>query len=475
MTRSTPDPYVPGRSTAVSGRLHGNPPSATSERVWLLLAGCFLGAALLVILRCPVPPMQDFCEWVYQSFVARSLLLHQGAAWAPAVWKHWPVPNEFSQTAMAGLMLLLAPVTAARVFLACYLAGGAFALGRASLRCGASSPNLLFFLLLPLLLVNTTFWTGEVNYEIGLLLFLSYAVSSRKLRQRPLVVLIYSLLLFSAHALPFAFFFLFVLADSFPSAGASWRRLPALLPACALALWYVLRDPRLDDATTFSPILHGPVQLLTYRAYVFAKLGVYHNFVYGGLGDFVRERPIYFAGAAINGLVLLCFGVVLALYLVSAIRQRRFNPAVLLVAFCTVVGLIDPATLLHNANTGERLLLPAVALAVLGGGTGLWRRRAYAAIACVALAFLVLTAIRPPVYLPHAADTDQAAINKPGERTHLFFWTRPYMFADGVSFAEEKAQHEAAGTAPRLSFQTGMLLRAKPAVPLVNATPLLGR
>ena len=437
-------------------------PAANSglDKLWLGLAVCFVVFAIVVILRTPLLPMQDFEEWVYQSYLLKLLLVHPSAP-LPVVLKHWPVPNDLSQCLLAGLMLLFHAVTAARVFIIGYLVLGSAALWRMSRLRGGMHANLLFLAMLPLLLVNTTFWTGEMNYQVGLLIFLTYVVTPAATRDRWPAVLTFSLLLVVTHALPYAFLVLFVLAGGL-RLSASWKRLMALVPSVLLALWYLLADPRRDDATEYSPVLHGAKQWLAYRAYIFSKLGVYHNFVYDGMGDAGRAHHLYLAGVVANSLMLLGIVALLLIYLGEGLRRHAWSPALFIAALCAVLAFIDPAALLHNANTGERLLLPAVALALLGmGDAARWQRIWYAFAGCAATGFLLATAVHVPHFSPAQVTVETSAINTQEGRSRLLYWTRPYAgYKEDMFVVENERNHAPDDRAPRLSFETGMFLRA---------------
>ena len=465
---------------AVSPRLRESPASALSEWVSvtgsgkrpappfelvpLLLGVAFLLVAAVILLRCPMPPLQDFCEWIYQSYLAKVLLLHGPGALPGLSFKHWPVPNELSQSILTLLMLAAPPIAAAHIFLLGYLAFGALALRRAAALCSSRYTDRLWLVLLPLVLVNTSFWTGELNYQIGLLLFLSYVVTPFRKRQQPWVVLAASLTIFVAHILPLLYLFLFVFTEAVldmrRDLGSGPLRLAALVPAGVLGLWWRVADPRPDHATSFAPALHGLAQGAAYRVYVFSKLGIYHNFLFGGHGDFDRDRPLYLAGVAANGLVLLLLASLLVLILGRAVRSRTVRAVPVVTLACTVFGLIDPATLLRNANVGERLLLPAVALALLLGGISLGRGRLYLAVGTMALLLLLPSAVRPPQYNPGAGEAANSLVNDPKARTHIFYWTRPYLFAGHLGYAEHLAEHQPVSGPASLSFGEGMLRSA---------------
>ena len=129
----------------------------------LILAGA---VCLLPIM----PPLQDFNEWIYQGFLLKTLWL--GGA-VPAVVKPWPVPNSAAQVILGLLNLGLDPYAAGIAYLMLYL--GAF--GWLAWRL---APNCASFLLAIILgVLSSPFWDGYANYQLGLVVLMTYLVVTR--------------------------------------------------------------------------------------------------------------------------------------------------------------------------------------------------------------------------------------------------------------------------------------------------------
>ncbi len=435
--------------------------TSSSQRLWVLLAmGVLLGTGAVLIL-CQVPPLQDFDDWIYQSFLFNRLLAH--AAGLPAALKSWPVPNTMSQLIMSGLMLGLAPIAAAKTFLLAYLAAGSFVLWRISRAHQPESAGLIFLVSLPLALINSPFWTGELNYQLGLICLLGYLLNRDPRRDHPATILFFSIFLFFCHALCFGLFFLSIVLGNLLTP-RRWTRIAALIPSGLLTLWYLARDPRLDDAKTFAPALHGIKDWFTYRIYVFSKLGTYHNFVFDGRGDFLRETWLYWLGIAVNLVALVCIFWLIVVYLRTTyraqVRSRSFDAIFAIVVLCVVLAILDPAALLHNANTGERLLLPAACIAVLQSRRALRVKKVYGAASAIALFYLVFAAIHLQGSARARTEPSIAEVNQHSMRMRLLYWIRPFGFAPETLYAEDSAAHQAEGQAPEIGFQTGLLVRS---------------
>ena len=170
-----------GSRAAVTSRTHLLPRygiwvGTGINRLYCILAATVLVSVLLVIFAFEVPPLQDYGAWTYQGYVFNRLLASAGA---PAIIKPWPVPNSISQVLLAMLGVGLSPIAAAKTLIAGYLLGSTVVMAIASRGNDGRIDGAKLLLLLCLGVVHAPFWIGEINYQIGLLLFVTYVLLRR--------------------------------------------------------------------------------------------------------------------------------------------------------------------------------------------------------------------------------------------------------------------------------------------------------
>ena len=304
-----------------------------------------------------VPPLQDLNAWAYQGFVIKSLVL---GAQAPAVLKHWPVPNTVIQVLLALLTFVMTPITAAKVFACLYLACAGALTWLLSRTTDNSVDGLRFLLLVCLVILHSPYWAGEFNYQVGILTLAAYFYFDKGRNTATITRdAACAVFLFFCHALCLAFFAIYI----------AWRSLlrrqivrgiASLAPAIALSIWYVLADPRSDydpsSALTVEPILHGWVQKVVYQVYVATKIGPYQNLLFAKLNDFQRCTPAYVLGVIANIAFAGFMGLFFVSWLIQAVRKREIDPASLAAVTYVLVAIVNPARALGIGNAGERTL-----------------------------------------------------------------------------------------------------------------------
>ncbi|HKT98387.1 MAG TPA: hypothetical protein VJS30_17945 [Paraburkholderia sp.] len=388
-----------------------------------------LPALIVLLLAIDVPPyvpLQDYNEWAYQGFVAAQLL--HGHLTDQFVFATFPVPNSAVQAVLCLLNLVVSPIVAARLVASLYvIAAIALAWPLAKKMSPARSIS-YFFLLLVCVYFNTPFWNGYINYQIGILLFTVWLLQDRATRAKPLWVLLFTVGAFFTHAVIWASILLMMAIDALRR-----RRFVPYLPALVsvgLFVWYVARKPA---PTVPEPSHQGLLQAAGYKLYTFAKLGPYHNFIYANGAASPLETVGYYVGFAVN--VAVAAGLLYLFYAALWRPLMRREPwahvsdetLASLVLFAIFVAM--PAVMADVVNPGERMLYPAVMLALLGVGESrvaqrLVPRLAYAALvlACCALGLLVNRArLTSDVALADAG---------PGVTRRVFFGSRPDEFAN---------------------------------------------
>jgi hypothetical protein len=252
---------------------------------------------------------------------------------------------------------------AARVFLLGLVVASivlALALGR---RCQKRAPGAFAALLLVAIYFNAAFFNGYANFQLGMLLLGAWFLLPEARRTRALPILGFSLALFFTHAMVFVAFGGLVSLQ-----GLAARRLrPAvlgLLPAAALAAWYVAADA--GGGATETTGSGGLAGFLAYKAYTFAKLGPYHNFVFAGGGDLAARPAVYWAGAVVNAAFALGLAAAILLGLRNALRVRPLDwPPLLAAGGLLALFAVLPDLVQNVVNPGERLLLPGLLILLL--------------------------------------------------------------------------------------------------------------
>ena len=405
-----------------------------------------------------VPPLQDYSDWTYQGYLLHRLLTF---APAPAIIKPWPVPNSISEVALALLDFGLSPIGAARALIVLYLLAACIVMARASRDRQGRADGAKFVLLICIGVVHAPFWTGEINYQIGLLLFTLYVVLCRGGRDpSPIFIGVYAVLLFFCHGLALGMFLVYEGWRSLRRGRILWLLL-AIAPVLLLALWYKLIDPRTELATLDSrPQLRGVADAVGYFVYQVAKAGPYHNFIFNSAGDYERAPMLYWAGATANVAFAVCMGVLFVTWVGRSWRDRSCRNEFLAALSFVLLAIADPGRSLGIANTGERLIAPALMLAVI-----CVRRRTVAediaaplaALSVVVFVSFVLVGTRVPSAGVIPAND---IVSDPTKRLHVLFWHKAFGFSRMSEAAQQAWESGAVPTEP-ISFETTLLMRPR--------------
>lgn len=316
-----------------------------------------------------------------------------------------------------------------------------------------------FVLLICIGVVHAPFWTGEINYQIGLLFFALYVVlCSRGRDPVPFFSGAYAILLFFCHGLCVGMFLVY----------EGWRSLRkgrilqlclALAPVILMAIWYKLADPRTELTTLDTkPQLHGITDAIEYFVYQVAKSGPYHNFIFGGMGDYERAPILYWVGAATNLTFALCMGVLFLTWVRTSWRDQLCRNELLAALTFILLAVADPSGYLGIANTGERLISPALILAVIS----LRRRTAAmyfgASIAALSAVVFVCFALVGSHGPNAGAIPPNDIVSDPTRRFHVLFWHKPFAFASEVEAAEQSWDRGVVPTQP-IGFETSVLMK----------------
>ena len=183
---------------------------STRKRAWewvfvgaLCCYGLVLGGWLL---RQPMPPLQDYLEWVYQGWIGARLALHDARVTQSFQFVRVPVPNELSQFVLGLMELVVRPVAAARVFVVGLLLGSMVICWKAAKRLSPEHFGAIFVVLFFCFFANTNFWNGYINYQLSMMLLLAFLLMQERLNA--VWVGVFGTALFFCHASTFLAFVL---------------------------------------------------------------------------------------------------------------------------------------------------------------------------------------------------------------------------------------------------------------------------
>ncbi len=392
-------------------------------------------------LRAAIPPLQDFNEWIYQGWLVGQLLL---GGEVPFGIKPWPVPNAAAQVLLGLLNVVMSAHAAGLVYLTLYLAGMTW-LAAAIAQAGGAFDPATFLLAVLIGGLNSPYWDGYANSQLGMALYLVHVLREKRGPTAAGWDAALGVALFFCHAVMLAVFTLHVAIAAVQR--RQLMRVAVLLPPFALLAWYVLRD---DNYGEFIPPFGTTLfEFIAYKGYSAAKVGPYQNFIIGGIGDADRAPLLFAAGVAANLVFVLVAVVPLAIALVRQAWGGDRSPAVLVALACLAGFAVLPSALFGVVNVGERLLLPALLVALVCCPDP-WRLRRFGAgVAALAPATVLYFHLILPASLP-TSEIGHLAAHDPAQRMRVLFWHRPFHFQSQIAAARR-------GEAVRLGFTTSLL------------------
>jgi hypothetical protein len=393
-------------------------------------------------LAAPMPPLQDFNEWLYQGWIVAQVWHGEAGGFA---LKSWPVPNAAAQFILGALNLGMTPWAAGVVFLTACLAAG-LALCRAlAVRDGRFEPA-TFLLLLSVAVLNAPYWLGFANFQLGLLLLLLWLLRQRRGGSSASADAALGVAIFFCHAVILAVFALLVGLRALRERHILRAALVLALPMALLG-WYVAADR--DYGETIPPAVASLREFVAYKAYSLAKSGPYHNMVVDGMGDAERAPWLYWGGVALN----LAFALGLGAVAWNALRAWR-APLVAGALLCLAAFAVLPSALFGVVNIGERVLLPGLAVALVAAPDPAGLRRFGALVAATMPVLIAAMWLHLPP-LPNDDRLDHLAHRDPAKRYALLFWIRPWQFQ-----AQFEAARQGRIVPPR--FSTSILTGGPP-------------
>lgn len=422
-----------------------------------LFALMYLSAlAIMLTFAFKYPPLADYVEWIYQSYILTNLL--QGVSNTNFYVRDYPVPYVASQLMMAALNNFTGPIWSAKIVILIYLALAAWLSKKFIARHGLD-PQITYPLILCCIVCNSSFWSGYINYQLGLLTILAYLGLPEKSQSKMWINAFFSLAVFCCHGFCLMAFFIIAgiraLTQGWPSV---FKFSAALLPTFLLTIWYVLA--RNNDAMPpfENPASYFSLKFLAYKIYTLTKAGPYHNFIINFGGDFERARLVYYLGIAANSAI--------AIYLVrltkSAFKRARNTSLTIAAGILGIAYIFTPSLASQVVNPGERLLYPLL-LCIFA--LGLQKNQSEAALKHKKVITLVLYIFMTA----NVANLYSATVNQGNDHIDklkttdtqinyfkIMYWHRPYQFKVKYEYIKNSYEN---GTPPlwKIYFPTSLV------------------
>lgn len=413
-----------------------------------LAAFCYSAfIAFMLLFVQPFPILHDYLEWMYQGWLLGEILgghidnNYQLAA--------WPVPNSLTQFAVAAAAPWVGPVVAGKIWLAGYLVLTTLCSYVAARRCWPQSSGAIHVVLMFTVFFGPGFWNGYSNFQYGLALFLLWwLIDSSRDSRHGLWLLVFSVLIFFAHAVPFVVLITYVglkfLCRHELPLQRRLKPLMALLPALGLLGWY--SAIKLSATELHSEASLGVLQWFQYKVYTVAKQGPFHNFVLADGSSLLTDwHALYLAGFIVNMLVVLCIALWLFSVVTQAFTQRlsvaegvgkkAVTTAALFVVLMCVCYLLPAQKTVGVVNLGERFLIAGLLVALLVFSCPRYVLNAWCLMCLLAGAYSMaaITAIsRQDVAVVKSASAAGDAIY--ANSVHKFFNHRVFIYADRGRF-----------------------------------------
>ncbi|HEY2134148.1 MAG TPA: hypothetical protein VGH36_14440 [Acetobacteraceae bacterium] len=413
-----------------------------------VMAGMALPLAVGLVVTTRVLPLQDFNEWLYQGLLVKDALAGHPAA---AMLKPWPVPNALTQFLLGVMMFALPPLIAGKAFIVATILAFAAMAWRLCRREGLTDYAALA-LLVPVVILNSDFWSGYLNFQLGLLLLMLHLLVVRDGRVLPWwQEALFAVLMFFTHALTLAFLAIHLGWRAARQRGlvrGTLRVIGVLLPALVLVAWYSRADH--SHGEYIPPPGQGVAGFLLFKAYTVATYGPYQNMVFGSQGDMQRRAWLYALGVGLNGLFALVTMPPLLVAALRGVRSRRSFAESMSALTGLAAFLVLPSTMFGAVNIGSRFLVPALMFVLVS--TEDWRglRRYGAILACAApLMVLYIGYLQSQPVI--GREVDHLAVTDPVQRKDWLFGHSAYQFRASAQAAE------AGNRARPIGFATSIL------------------
>jgi hypothetical protein len=416
-------------------------------------------ATCLLVFLFKYPPLADYIEWVYQSYIFSELL--HGDSGSHFYLRTYPVPYVISQLIMGALNPATGPLWAGKITLVIYLALAGW-LSKKFVERYQLDGTLAYPLLLCCIIFNSSFWSGYINYQFGLLVLMAYLSLSEAWQNKLWVNAFFGLLAFSSHG--FCLLAFGVIAGM-RACTQGWRAVfsfaAACLPAFFLTVWYVMVHNNDTMQAMEVPATYLSLKFWAYKVYTFTKTGPYQNFMLGTVSDIDRLPALYYVGVATNAIIGLTL-----IYLHVRVFRRFQNPKTFHLSLAASVlafaYLVVPSLAMQIVNPGERILYPELlcVFAVALPYTKTKSTKNPSKYLAGAIYTLLTGTILSLLFATHQQGYRHANLDAFKEvqknYTKILYWHRPYQFDIRYEHLEQ-------------SYQT----REEPSLPIIFPTSLI--
>lgn len=301
------------------------------------------------------PPLTDYVEWMYQSYILRFLLEnHESTLY---YLKDYPVPYALAQISLALLDKILGTERAGLVLIAGYFLAGVL-LSIAFVNRYSLDVRITLPILLSVILCNSPFWNGYINYQLGLLVLMAYLALPERQQLSAKITFTFGVLSFFTHGFALVGFSIIAASKTLHDGKNTFLKFAvSMIPSGILTVWYFLaRDPDVGPIVeSMAPYLSW--KFFLYKLYTLTKAGPYHNFIVGQEGDFERHILLFSIGVLTNILFTVVVGVLIILFVRNVLRNN--STADLLAVSAFLIGIVfAPAWGFSLANPAERILYP---------------------------------------------------------------------------------------------------------------------
>ncbi|MDI1259292.1 hypothetical protein [Aquabacterium sp.] len=416
-------------------------------------------ATLLLFFTFKYPPLADYIEWVYQSFIFSDLM--HGNSDSLFYLRDYPVPYVLVQFIMGSFNPMMGPVWAGKATLVVYLVLGGW-LSKTFVERYELNGVLAYPLLLSCIILNSSFWSGYINYQFGLLVLMAYLSLSEEWQDKTWINLLFSILAFTSHG--FCLLAFGVIAG-IRACTQGWRAIVlfslACLPAFTLTLWYMKVHNNDTMQAMDAPAAYLSMKFWAYKIYTLTKAGPYQNFMLGAVSDIDRSPALYYFGVATN---VLIGGLLVALHI--KVLRRFSNPKTLHLSIAATIFalayIFAPSLAVQIVNPGERILYPellcvfAVALPCTSPLRESRLSKYFAGhIYALLIASMVslMMATHQQGYQHHSLDAFKEVQKN---YTRILYWHRPYQFEERFEHMEKAYQSNSNPTLP-IIFPTSLI------------------
>jgi hypothetical protein len=329
-------------------------------------AALFVTYSLILLCHHSAPALGDYGDWTYEGILLRNHIL--GITDSAHLLKHYPVPNSIGTVGIALFALVFSWQIAAKLWLCVILATCFFSMRHMLRTCGGSAA--LWLVVPTAVFLNTNFWYGFTNFDLGLCWVVLMASLLLRDEGREWIFGLLLVVAFFTHMIPFLFAGLLLII--YVAQSGRGRLLWQLVPGGVLTLWYLAgRFLQMANADGQAGMISS---VRTYSAAFWAYKGNSYLKSFGFInpGDTIGSVSVGVLGPKIF-LILQLANLILSLVIawclvrsaLSAYRNKRPERFVFTAALISFpIYLLLPGTAAGISDPGSRVLQTLLAVAI---------------------------------------------------------------------------------------------------------------